>query len=306
VPGLHYPKDLAVNPTNHRVYITSRDSNSLIVIDGAGYGLLASANVGIQPWGVAVNPLTNKVYVANFASGNVLVLDATTLAFVKNIPVGPNPTFVRINQDTNRIFVVLYGTSRLVVINGANDTIEANVPTGGGAAWGLAVNANLNRVYVSNRDSGTVTTLDGNNGWSVRSDETFAPCGVVGASPYALAFNPVNNKLYNACAPHGNVNRAVVFRAETDGLTPLAVLPIPSGGADGGGGIAIVPETGNAYFTNAASNSVSIIGGASDTVEFTWQVGANPFGAAADPTLHKVFVGNRLDNTLTVISDDAP
>jgi YVTN family beta-propeller protein len=306
VPGLNYPKDLAVNPANHRVYITSRDSGSLIVIDGVGYGLLASANVGAQPWGVAVNPSTNKVYVANFAGGDVTVLNATTMAFIKTIPVGPNPTFVRINEATNRVFVVVYGTSRLVVINGATDAIEANVPTGGHAAWGLAVNPNLNRVYVSNRDSGTITTLDGNAGWSVRADETFGPCGGVGASPYALAFNPANNKLYNACAPSGNVNRAVVFHAATDGLTPLAVLPIPGGGADGGGGIAIAGDSGNAFFTNAAANSVSVVSGVSNLVTKTWPAGGNPFGAAADSGLGRVFVGDRFDDNLTILSDYTP
>ncbi len=234
------------------------------------------------------------------------VLNATTLAFIKTIPVGPKPTFVRINENTNRVFVVVYETSRLVVIDGATDTIEADVPTGGDAAWGLAVNPNLNRVYVSNRDSGTITTLDGNTGWSVRTGETFAPCGIVGASPYALAFNPANDKLYNACAPGGSVTRAVVFHATAGGLTPLAVQPIPNGGADGGGGIAIVAGSENAFFTNAAANSVSVVNGATNVTTFTWPSGGNPFGAVADSGLGRVFVGNRTSNNLTVFTDYTP
>ena len=133
--------------------------------------------VGREPWGVAVNPDTNKVYVANFASGDLYVFDATTLALLTTIPVGPNPTFVRLNPVTHRIFVVTYGNSSVAVINGNTDSLEIIVPSGGSAAWGLAVDPNANLVYVSNRDSRTVTTLDGNRGYQVVGNRTIQPCG---------------------------------------------------------------------------------------------------------------------------------
>ena len=101
------------------------------------------------------------MYVANFASDSIHVLDASTLAVLDIIPVGPKPTFVRVNEVTNHVFVVTYGNNSVVVLDGATDTILDIKSSGGFGAWGLAVNPILNRLYVSNRDTGSVTTLDG-------------------------------------------------------------------------------------------------------------------------------------------------
>ena len=294
-----------MDPNTHRVYATSRDTDRLYVFDGASLATLGYAGVGREPWGVAVNPTTNKVYVANFASGDLYVLDATTLDLLKIIPVGPNPTFVKINLVTNRIFVVTYGNSSVAVINGYMDSLEVTVPSGGTAAWGLAVDPNTNLVYVSNRDSGMVTTLDGNRGYQVAGSRTIWPCGGIGtgASPYGLAFNPLNSKLYIACSPSQNVNRAAVYRANADGMTSLAFLPIGDGGDDGGGGVAVDDATSNVFFTNSAANTVSVISGTTDTVIATLPTGLSPFGAAVDSVMRRVFVVNRDSNDLSVFFD---
>jgi YVTN family beta-propeller protein len=301
--GIAHPKAVAVNPDTHRVYVTSRDNNRLFMLDGESLEEIGHADVGRQPWGVAVNAGTNKVYVASFGSNEVHVLDATTLALQRVIPVGSKPTFVDINRLTNRVFVVSYGNNSVTVINGETDQVETTVGTGGLAAWGLAVNPNLNRVYVGNRDSGDVTTLDGNNGYAVISWQTIKPCGGGGSAPYELDFNPQNDKLYVACSPFHEVNSAAILQAGTWGLNSLAFVSIGNGGDDGGGGVVVDGATGNAFFTNSAANSVSVIGGTSNRVVATIATGRDPFGIGADPSVGMVYVANRRSNDLTVIAD---
>jgi YVTN family beta-propeller protein len=303
IPGFVHPKAVAVDPTTHRVYATSRDADRLYVFDGATLLPLAYAAVGREPWGVALNADATKVYVANFASGDLYVLDAMTLALRAVIPVGPNPTFVKVNPLTNRVFVVTYGNSRVAVVNGATDTLETTVPSGGLAAWGLAVDPNANLVYVSNRDSGTVTVLDGNHSYQAIMSRALQPCGGAGASPYGLDFNPSNSKLYIACSPSQNVNRIAVYRATVVSLTRLAFLPVGDGGDDGGGGVAVDRATSNVFVTNSAANTVSVLSGVTDTVIATLPTGLNPFGAAADPVSRRVFVVNRDSHDLSVYLD---
>ena len=218
VPGITHPNDVAINATTHRVYVSGRDDNSLTMIDGMLLAVLKSVTVGRQPWGVAVNPATNKVYVANFAGSNVSVLNATTLDVQTTIEVGPNPTFVRINENTNQVFVVTYGNDSVVVLDGVTDDILYAKSSGGFGAWGLAVNPVLNRLYISNRDTGSVTTLDGANGFQVLNSQTVAPCGPMGSSPYSLGFNQNNARLYVACAPEQSVNGAAIYSAGLSGL----------------------------------------------------------------------------------------
>jgi len=305
VPGFSYPNDVAVNTTTHRVYVSGRDDNRLTMFDGVSLAVLNSVPVGQQPWGVAVNPATNKVYVANFASGNLHVLDASTLAVLRVIWVGPNPTFVRINEGTNRVFVVTYGNNSVVILDGATDTILDAKPTGGQGAWGLAVNPTLNRLYVSNRDSGDVTTLDGPAGFQVISSQTVAPCGDLGSSPYGLGFNRTNAKLYVACAPVPSlvVNSARIYSATSAGLVKQAFVAIGDGGEDGGGGVAVNTSTNNVFFTNSRADTVSVISGSTNSVTGTIPVGANPFGAAVDPVTGRVFVANRNSGDVSVFKD---
>jgi YVTN family beta-propeller protein len=298
-----YPNGLAVDPRNHLVYVTSRDNNRLFVVDGVSLKVVGNVGVGTLPFGVAVNTATNRVYVANWGTGDITVLDAATRAFLRSITVGSSPTFVGINPQTNRIYTVRYGGNNLVVIKGDSDAIEATVGTGGAGAWGLAVNANLNRVYVSNRDTGTVTTLDGNNGYQVISSQTIQPCGGAGSAPYGLGFNPGNNKLYVACSPSQNVDSAAVYAAGSGGLTALAFFAIGDGSEAGGGGVAVDTATGNVFFTNSRADTVSVVSGTTDRVIGTVAAGANPYGVAVDPTSQRVYVGNRDSHDLTVIQD---
>ena len=296
---------VAADPRTDLVYVTSRDNGRLFVVDGVSLAVVDNVGVGSLPWGVAVNGATNKVYVANWGTNDLTVLDASTRDVLKSIYVGPSPTFVEIDRQTNRVYAVRYGSNTLVVINGASDAIEHIAGTGGVGAWGLAVNTNLNRVYVSNRDSGTVTTLDGTNGYQVLESQTIKPCGGAGSAPYGLGFNPVNNKLYIACSPAGDVNTAAVYAASASGLAPLALLSIGDGGEDGGGGVVVNTGTGNVFFTNSRANTVSVVSGAQDRVIRTIPAGQTPYGAGVNPAAGKVYVGNKDSRDLTVIYDAA-
>jgi YVTN family beta-propeller protein len=302
-PSLLYPNGLAVDGQTHQVFVTSRDNNRLFVLDGTTLGELANVPVGGLPWGIAVNSATNRVYVANWLSHDLYVMDATSREVLETIPVGANPTFVRLDPQTNRIFVVKYGSDAMAVINGNSNSVETTVGSGGVGAWGLAFNPNLNRVYIGNRDSGTVTTLDGNNGYQVIYGQAIKPCGGTGSAPYAMDFNPANNKLYIACAPYHNVDSAAVYAASAAGLTRLALFPIGDGGEAGGGGVVVDSATGNAFFTNSSSNTVSVVGGAVDRVIATVPAGSNPYGVAADPQTKRVFIGNRDSHDVTALSD---
>jgi YVTN family beta-propeller protein len=299
VPGLAHPKAVTVREDTHDIYVTSRDNNRLYRFDGTTLADEGSAATGSQPWGVDVNVATGKVYVANWASKDITVHDAGTLAKLTTIPVSGNPTFVRVNPVTNKVFAVLYGENALAVIDGNSDTVEAEIPAGGGGAWGLAINPNLNRVYISTRDSGTIATFEGSAPYARLEAQTRAACTGVGSSPYSMDFNPANNRLYVACAPAGNVNTAMIYQATAGGLTFLASAPLDNGGPDGGGGVAVDPANGNAYFTNGAANTVTIVNGNNQVVA-SFPTGAHPFGIAVDSTTSRVYIVNRDGNTVTI------
>lgn len=303
LPAAYKVNGVAVNPLDGKLFVTSRENGLLLRLKGSGVTNLESfAIVGRQPWGVAVNPRTDRVYVANFADGTMQVLGAASLTSLATIQVGGQPTFVEVDSAANRIFTVSHTENKLVVINGALNQVEAAQTTGGGGAFGLAVNIRLNRAYVSHRESRDIITMDGSNGWQPIASQRIDACGA-GRSPYALAFNPTSNRLYVACATAGNVDTAVVYLAETAGLTRQATLPLGRGGADGGGGIAVNPATGNVFFTNSEAGTVSVVDGQNRLAGAPVAAGLDPFGIAADPARGYIYVGLRLGNDVVVLRD---
>ena len=195
--------------------------------------------------------------------------------------------------------------NRVIVINPTSDTIEVNVDVGGGGAWGLAIDPNLNLVYVSTRDSGTISALDGDNGYQGIGGVAEA-CGDGDTSPYGMDFDLVLRKLYVACATSGNVNRAAIYRADASGLTLDTMIGIGNGGSNGGGGVVADSSTGNTFFTNSQDNSVSVVSGLSNAVIATVPAGVHPFGAAVNLGTRQVFIGNGISNDVYVLLDAYP
>ena len=185
-------------------------------------------------------------------------------------------------------------------------TILYTKSSGGFGAWGLAVNPLLNRVYVSNRDTGSVTTLDGANGFQVLNSQTVAPCGAMGSSPYGLGFNPNNAKLYVACAPDQSVNGAAIYSAGSGGLSQRVFVAIGEGGcgrrrrcgSEHGHRQRLHHEQRGGYRQRHQRRPATQV---IDTIP----VGGNPFGAGVDPGTGRVFVANRNSDDVSVFKDPA-
>lgn len=301
VEGLNSPNAVAVNPLTNRLYITSRDTDELFVLDGATYAVQTRIPVGDQPFGVAVNPITNKVYVTGFGDGRLAVVNGATNQLVKVLFLDPELTYVAVNTQTNRVYTVSHAANRLYVLDGLSDSLIRFGPTGqpGYGAFGLAVNEPMDRVYVSNRDSQDIYTFDG-DGNVLGSRTKPAP---VGAVPYAMGFNPNTNHLYVMVAPTTVVDRVQVFQETASGLSLLAEVLVDPGGEDAGGAVAVNTTTNHVFVTNSASNTLSVIDGLVASPLATVAVGTDPFGVAVNSATSTVYVVNRGSDDLYVLPD---
>lgn len=302
---MSYPQALAVDSANHRVYVASRDNDRVYQLDGTSLEVIKSVVVPDQPWGITYYAPQNKVYVASWSTGTVTVLDANTLDTIKKITVGANPTWVE--TAGNRIHLIAYGTNSLVVIDPVADTVIRSQHLGRTVgAWGLAYNPNLGMTYVSSRDSKTITVLDG-----AYTERWVMPAGLsTPCEPFELDYNPVLNRLYTVCDVEGLLNdRVIVHQSINEGLVALAEITVGSAGPDvpqgedGRGGIAVHPQTGSLFVSNARDDSVSIIDGATYQVLDTVAVGDSPFGLAIDTQTKRVFIANRFSDDISVLTD---
>ncbi len=305
LPGLQNPNGLAVNHFTNRLYITSRNNNSVLMVDATTLTQLARTTVGSLPFGVAVNIDTNKVYVANFSSGTVSVLRGSDLQLLKtiNLSAGSQPTYVGVFPGMNMIAVALHGGNTFAWIDGEIDEVVNYLPLGVGG-WGVAVDDEYEIIFMSFRDSGNVWAYDLMY-WLLPAHGIVYPCGPrPNGTPYGLAFDGAKRLLHVACG-HGQhqVDTAVTYHVSTTGsLTEVGRTALDPGGENGGGGVAVNPSTGHVFITNSLSGTVSMIGANSWRLA-NFPLGQDPFAAAVDQYTGRVYVGDRAGNRLYAFYD---
>ena len=233
--------------------------------------------VGTQPVAVAVNPVTNKIYTANRAGGSVTVVDGATHARVR-VAVGNTPTAIAANPTTNKIYVANSGSAIVTVIDGAtNATATVAVrPRSRGRGRQPGDQQDLRRQPARRH-------RDGDRRRHKRHYHRAA-----GATPAAVAVNPVTNKVYVANEGSDDVT---VIDGATDGTTTVPIGPHPVA-------VAVNPATNKVYV--AVATGVTVIDGTTH-VTTTLTAGTGPAALAVNAVTNKVYVANHDSDSVTVI-----
>ncbi|MBC7223029.1 MAG: hypothetical protein H5T59_01925 [Anaerolineae bacterium] len=299
LPGLQHPNGLAVDRRSGMVYVSSRDNDRVLVVDRRTRSLVTSIEVPRLPFGLAVNALAHRVYVPCFDDGKLAVIDGETNAVVALLDVGLEPTYAAVNEETDRAYVVSHAANLLYGVRGSDNHIWRVVPTDGIGAFGVAVDPTADRVYVSHRDTGTITVFDGTTLDQVPGS-TLSTRGI----PYVMTVDAPHRRLYvYVRGRHSDPTRVQIYNLNTTPAALVGEVEIPYGGPDGGGGIAVDPVTRHVYVSNSLDNTLSILDGRLGTVITTIPVGTDPFAVAFDPRTDEVWVGNRAGNDLWVFTD---
>ncbi|RME53685.1 MAG: YncE family protein [Caldilineae bacterium] len=307
IDSLIHPKGIAVHDGQQMIYVTSRDTDTLIKFDPSTNKVVGTAPTGDEPWDVVVNENTNEIYVSMFASRSVWVYDANTLAVKAKIDVGENPALMEILPDLNTVAVVVRGINGVALIKG--HSVQQYMPAGGRGAYGIAADPVNNHIMVMNRDTtnGWILYLE-NGSWRF-SDAVELRVGNESArrSPFELAYNPNNNRLY---ALYISENEWFVDVFEKKSLTEvvrIATIPVGNSGTVkdpnvGGTGLAVNLKTNNVFVANTADGTVSVIGPNNQVLD-TVTVGPDPYELAINPTTQYVYVTLRAGNKLAKFFD---
>src|SRR5438034_896025 len=111
-----------------------------------------------------------------------------------------------------------------------------------------------------------------------------------GTHPWAVAVNPLTNKIYVVNQGGGNVT-------VVDGASNSTSTVTVGAGPDA---VAVNPVTNKVYVANHFSNNVTVIDGATSSTT-TVTVGTDPAAVAVNPVTNKVYVTNSIGGTVTVI-----
>ncbi|HEY6535419.1 MAG TPA: hypothetical protein VIY08_06425, partial [Candidatus Nitrosocosmicus sp.] len=78
--------------------------------------VIATINVGDNPWIIAYNSANNDMYVANFGSNTVSVINSNN-QLVATINVGFSPQAIAYNSVNNDMYLANYRSNTVSVIN---------------------------------------------------------------------------------------------------------------------------------------------------------------------------------------------
>ncbi len=197
------PTGVAVNPSTNMIYVSEGGIgyDKLTVINGTTNTVVDNIPFGTIPSGVAVNPLTDTIYVGvgNQIGTAVSVINGTNDMVIANIRIGcgcmhpSGADIIAADPSTGLIYAANAENPLLSIINDSTNTVISTV-TSQGQIWGLALNSNTNKIYLSGGygQVHSVTIINGTNSHIVQTLSGFS----VGL--YGAVVDPVTNMIYVA------------------------------------------------------------------------------------------------------------
>jgi len=215
--------------------------------------------VGKNPTQMIQLPGGGELYVINQGDNSVSIYSPTaqTVSTVTTANgLGLNPTALTSSMDGSFVFVATAGDGvnpgTLDILPRYSGTVGASVPLGVNPVFEV-LDTNLNRLYVANKGSNTVSVFDASN-VNVSNSPAIPLLGTasVGTGPIGVAPLPSGTQFYVANAGSNDVT--VV---NTGNFTALTTVALPAGANPVW--IASEPGSSRVYVANAGAGTISII-----------------------------------------------
>jgi len=285
--GLSVSPPLPTDVEDHEISYTVDYSDPIFTTGGSP----------AHPQGIAINPANGLAYVANQLSNNVSVIDSTgqlvTLIELQPslMPGFNSPVAIAVNSNTaspnyGKVYVVGSVSNTVSVIDLSHNVTNSIVV--GVRPIDIAFNPINDKLYVVNLFSDNVTVINTNT-------ENVSTTLAVGTDPLGVGINPITGEIYVANSSDDTVS---VFDA-TDNLTTtiagVGTTPVS---------ITYHPVNEEIYVVATGSNEVYPIEANTHNLLPPIATGNSPYKSVFNSNNNYLYVGNRADETFTVIAPD--
>ncbi len=252
---------------------------------------------GIHPQGIIINPANGYSYVANQLSNNVSILntEGQLISLValepSNFPGYNYPVALTANTNSSspnfgKVYVVGSVANTVSIID-LNHQLSATLAVGS-RPLAIAFNTVNQNLYVANLAENKVSVID-------TVSETLIATLNVGQAPIAIGVNSVNGDVYVVNSGDNSLsvfdrNQVLINTINGIGNQPIA--------------IAYHPLNEEMYVVATNSNEVFPIDALNYTVAAPIAVGTGPRSIVYNANNQFLYIGNRTDNTYTIIASD--
>jgi YVTN family beta-propeller protein len=335
------PLELLFSPDGSRLYVLCQQSEEIRVLDAVNYAVVKTIAVGRVPRGIALSHSGDRLFVTNTWDDTLSVIDTQTLAVTATWPVGAEPSGVVEDRAGKHLFVANRISDDVAVLDAQTGEEEKRLLAGRGSSYltpspdGSRIYAT--HVYPNPSPHRTppeseITVIDTARAVVVNRIPLHAVAGVFhlafssdGRLGVVAEYHP-KNLVPLAHLEHGGyfVDTLTLFGADVgqpveiplDELERYASRPF---------GVAIAPDKSRIYVTCEGSEIVTVIdvprllhfiharprpasgsfaydlAASANYVIASIPVGQDPRGLTLNRNGSKLFVANRLEDTISVI-----
>ena len=337
-PGRYLsPIEMALSADGHRLYVVCQGSDELRVVDTGSNRIIATVSLGRSPRGITLSPDRKQIYITNANDDTVSVIDAVTLKVRRTLATGFEPAGLVTDRTGETLYVANRLSNDISVIDLEKGEETRRLLAGRGSSY-LALSPDGSRIYAThiypNRGAfrtppnSELTVIDTKRQTVIERRPMHNVAGVFhvtlsadGKLGVATQLRP-KNLVPLAHVEHGWVfgNSLTLFGEDVGGMVqvPLDELDryyaLPWG-------VVIAPDKSKIFLTTAASESVTVIdvakllsyvhahresfandlSASANYVIARIPVGHNPRGLLLSKDAAKLYVANRLDDTISVI-----
>jgi YVTN family beta-propeller protein len=334
------PLEMALSPDGERLYVLCEGTDEIRVLDAKSFAVVARVQVGPQPRGIVLSPDGRRMYVTNSSNDTVSVIDVPTLQVVQTLPTGSEPHGI-VTDDGHTLYVANRLSDDISVIDVRTGQEIKRLLAGRGVSY-LALSPDGQWIYATHiyPNAGAfrtppvseITVIDTARQVVVERKSLRNAAGVFhvalsadGKLGVAAQLRP-KNLIPLAHVEHGwafgdaltlfGSDIGVPVQIPIDELDRYYALPWD---------VAITSDKSKLFVTAAGSESVTVIdvakllhavrqrpqgfandlSASADYVVARIPVGRNPRGALLSPDGKRLYIANRLDDTLSVIDTAA-
>jgi YVTN family beta-propeller protein len=331
------PLEIASSPDGHLLYVVCQDSDEVRVVDVQSTKVVGSIGVGRMPRGIAVSADGRRMFVTNAWSDNVSVIDTAALQIVQTLPTGAEPSGVVLDREGTTLYVANRLSSDVSVIDLKSEQETKRLLAGRGTSY-LALSPDGKWIYCTHiypnagsfrsQPKSEITVIDTARQTVVDRKQLPNVAGVFhvalsadGRLGVAAQLRP-KNLIPLAHVEHGWAfgDSLTLFGEDVGGTVQIPLDELDRYYALPWG-VAIAPDKSKIFLTTAGSQSVTVIdvsrllksvrtrrqpfvndlSASADYVLARIPVGHNPRGVLLSLDGKRLYVANRLDDTLAVI-----
>lgn len=331
------PLEVLLSPDGARLYVLCQQSEEVRVLNASSYAVIKNIAIGRVPRGFSLSASGDRLFVTNSWDDTLSVIDTGTLTVVATWPVGAEPSSVVEDRTGKRLFVANRISGNVVVLDAQTGTTEKWLMAGRGASY-LTLSPDGSRIYATHiypnpsphrtAPESEITVIDTTRAVVVDRMPLHAIAGVFhlafsgdGRLGAVAEYHP-KNLVPLAHLEHGwaFADTLTLFGADVgkpvevplDELERYASQPF---------GVAIAPDKSHIYVTCGGSENVTVVdvprllrfiqmhpgpyvqdlSASSNYVVTRIPVGHNPRGLTISRDGRRLFVANRLEDTISVI-----